>query len=160
MTMRKTDSKPFWQVKSLAEMTEGEWESLCDGCGQCCLHKLEDVDTGEVAFTNVACKLLDVESCRCTNYACRKKHVPDCERLTPETVPDLYWLPKTCAYRLLDEGKELAWWHPLVSGDRDTVHEAGISIRDMAVSETGVEDLEEHVTDWLRAGNDPYFNRD
>ena len=153
-------TKPFWQVKTLAEMSVREWESLCDGCGQCCLHKLEDIDTGEVALTNVACKLLDVESCRCTNYACRKQHVSDCERLTAETVPDLYWLPETCAYRLLDEGKDLEWWHPLVSGDRETVHEAGISIRGHAVSETGVEDLEEHVTNWLKTGGGRLPGRD
>ena len=156
--MKKTDQHQdaFWRRKSLQEMTVQEWESLCDGCGQCCLHKLEDIDSGEIAVTNVACKLLDMKSCRCSSYANRWDFVPDCVQLTPEKAGDLTWLPESCAYRLLADGQDLPEWHPLVSGDPDSVHKAGISIRDKAVSEIEVEDLEEHVTDWLMAGNGPF----
>jgi len=130
--------KPFWKTKSLAEMTEKEWESLCDGCARCCLIKLEDIDTGEIATTNVACKLLNIGKCRCKDYANRSIRVPDCHTLTPKLIGDLAWLPETCAYRILDKGGELAWWHPLVSGDPNTVHEAGISVRSYAISESRV----------------------
>jgi uncharacterized protein len=126
---------PFWKTKSLGEMTSAEWESLCDGCGRCCLNKIEDTDTGEIHLTKVACKLLDVPSCRCKDYPNRQKHVPDCIALDVETVGNLTWLPRTCAYRSIDEGRGLAWWHPLVSGTPDTVHQAGISLRDLAISE-------------------------
>ncbi|MEJ0023585.1 MAG: YcgN family cysteine cluster protein [Alphaproteobacteria bacterium] len=122
-------TEPFWKTKTLAEMTEGEWESLCDGCGKCCLIGLEDADTGEIYLTDVACDLLDSGACRCKDYANRKKHVPDCVKLTPELVPELTWLPKTCAYRLVAEKKDLRWWHPLVSGDPESVHEANVSVR-------------------------------
>jgi uncharacterized protein len=131
-------TEPFWKTKKLEEMTSSEWESLCDGCGQCCLIKLEDEDTGDIAVTRLACKLLDLGSCQCSNYANRQRHVPDCVKLTPESVRSLNWLPETCAYRLIDEGRNLRWWHPLVSGTRETVHEAGISIRGAAMSETKV----------------------
>src|SRR3954469_22029567 len=117
----------FWKTKSLEEMSDAEWESLCDGCGRCCLNKLEDIDTGEIAWTDVACRLLEGESCRCRNYPKRQKLVPDCVQLTPESVRNLSWLPPTCAYRLVAEGRELYWWHPLLSGDPSTVHQAGIS---------------------------------
>jgi uncharacterized cysteine cluster protein YcgN (CxxCxxCC family) len=103
-------------------MSRAEWESLCDGCGKCCLHKLEDIDTGAIAFTKVACRMLDCSTGRCRDYANRKQHVPDCVRLTPTRVKKIDWLPKSCAYRLIDEGKDLYWWHPLVSGDPETVH--------------------------------------
>lgn len=146
-----TDAAPFWKTKSLSEMTQSEWERLCDGCGQCCLHKLEDVDTGTIAVTDVACAYLDLDSCRCRDYANRSVNVPDCVTLTAATIATLHWMPESCAYRRLAEGQDLAWWHPLVSGDPETVHEAGISIRGRAVSEETVDDLEEHVTDWLRA---------
>ena len=144
------DDIPFWRRKSLDEMNAAEWESLCDGCGRCCLNKLEDIDTGEIAWTDVACKLLDGESCRCTNYKHRRRHVPDCIRLTPESVRALSWLPPTCAYRLLDEGRDLYWWHPLLSGDPESVHQAGISVRGKTVSEKEypVDELENRLVTW------------
>lgn len=145
---------PFWKRKRLDEMTAEEWESLCDGCGQCCLHKLEDEDTGEIALTDVACRYLDAGTCRCTDYANRQKNVPDCVRLTPEAVPGLRWLPETCAYRLVAAGRSLPWWHPLVSGSKDTVHAAGVSVRGKTVSEDAVGDLEDHVQSWLDRGLD------
>ncbi len=119
---------PFWR-KPLEEMTRAQWESLCDGCGRCCLVKLEDEDTGDIHFTNIACRLLDAGSCRCADYAKRKAKVPDCVKLTPKRVRQISWLPPTCAYRLVAEGKDLYWWHHLVSGSRDTVHKAGVSVR-------------------------------
>ena len=151
-----TDNVPFWQRKTLAEMTPEEWESVCDGCGQCCMHKLQDDDTGEIALTNVACSLLDLGVCRCTDYKNRKALVPDCVQLAPDTIGDFHWRPETCGYRLLDEGKALAWWHPLVSGDPTSVHQAGISVRGQAISEDKVGDLEDHVVAWLNAGAKPF----
>ncbi len=131
-------------------MTAREWESLCDGCGRCCLNKLEDWDTGEIHWTEIACRLLDDETCRCTDYANRRTKVPDCLKLTPTLVERLSWLPPTCAYRLIDEGRDLYWWHPLVSGDPDTVHYAGISVRGRTISEEGltIDDYEDHLVDW------------
>ncbi|MBC8717057.1 YcgN family cysteine cluster protein [Ochrobactrum sp. Marseille-Q0166] len=123
------DKKPFWQTKSLEELNRQEWESLCDGCGQCCLHKLLDDDTEEVYWTTVACTLLDKDSCKCSDYPNRRKTVPDCVFLTPEIVHEVNWLPATCAYRLVAEGADLYWWHPLVSGSPDTIYEAGVSVR-------------------------------
>ncbi|MHC5307814.1 YcgN family cysteine cluster protein [Bartonella sp. LJL80] len=120
---------PFWKYKTLEEMTVAEWESLCDGCGRCCMHKLEDEDTGDIYATSVACRLLDADTCQCSNYPDRKSIVPDCIFLDIKTVQTVRWLPKDCAYRLIDEGKDLEWWHPLVSGSKDTVHEAKISAR-------------------------------
>ena len=139
---------PFWQTKTLEAMTPDEWESLCDGCGRCCLHKLRFDETNELGFTNVACRLLDLDTCRCTNYENRRRYVPDCVTLTPAEVRSVDWLPPSCAYRLLAEGKPLAWWHPLVSGSPDTVHQAGISVRGRAVGERVAGPLEHHIVDW------------
>ena len=126
---------PFWKRKTLEEMTEAEWESLCDGCGRCCLLKLEDEDTGEVYRTKLACRLLDLGSCRCSDYPNRQTHVHDCVSITPEAARTITWLPDTCAYRLVAHGEDLAWWHPLISGDPDTIHEAGVSVRGWVMSE-------------------------
>lgn len=132
---------PFWKRKKLSEMTDREWESLCDGCGRCCLNKLIDEDTAETAFTDVGCRLLDEETCRCKDYRNRQRQVPDCVRLTWRNVRRLSWLPPTCAYRLVANGQDLPWWHPLVSGSPDTVHEAGVSVRGrVAASEEDVPD--------------------
>ena len=139
---------PFWRTKQLEEMSREEWESLCDGCGRCCLHKLRDEDTNALAFTNVACRLLDLDSCRCRDYAHRHRRVPDCVGLTAEAVREIDWLPPSCAYRRLAEGKDLAWWHPLVSGDPATVHRAGISVRGRAIDERGAGALEDHIVAW------------
>lgn len=139
---------PFWKTKSLEDMSATEWESLCDGCGRCCLHKLRHEDDNSLSFTNVACRLLDGETCRCTRYAQRQHYVPDCVTLTPAEVRRIDWLPPSCAYRRLAEGRDLAWWHPLVSGDPQTVHEAGISVRGRIVSERHAGPLEHHIVDW------------
>ena len=122
--------KPFWKTKSLEDMSPSEWESLCDGCGRCCLVKLEDQETGEFYATDVVCQLFDEGTCRCKDYANRNQQVEDCVRLTPEIVRSIGWLPPTCGYRLVAEGKPLPWWHPLVSGRFETVIEAGISVKD------------------------------
>jgi uncharacterized protein len=136
----------FWE-KPLSALDRSEWEALCDGCGKCCLHKLEDADTGTVQATNVACKLLDRHSGRCTHYPGRKALVPDCVRLTSSRVGALAWLPSTCAYRLRSEGKELPGWHYLVCGDREAVHRAGMSVRGWTVAEGEAGDLEHHLVD-------------
>ncbi|MCO5065209.1 MAG: YcgN family cysteine cluster protein [Rhizobiaceae bacterium] len=142
---------PFWKAKPLERMTAQEWESLCDGCGKCCLSKLEDEDTGDIYWTSVGCRLLDCETCRCRDYPNRLKVVDDCVGLTPDKVRSLGWLPQTCAYRLVAEGRDLYWWHHLVSGSFDTVHEAGISVRGRVTAlETDLaepEDYFEHMLD-------------
>ncbi|MFV0514245.1 MAG: YcgN family cysteine cluster protein [Jhaorihella sp.] len=138
----------FWERKPLARLTRQEWEALCDGCGKCCLNKLEFEDTGEVALTRVACRLLDDESCRCTHYENRHRYVPDCIVLTPANLAEhLNWIPATCAYRLVHEGRPLYDWHPLVSGSPETVHRAGVSVRGLTVSEfdTPEDDWEDHI---------------
>jgi len=145
------DGRPFWKRKTLSQMTQAEWESLCDGCGRCCLNKLEEEDTGRTFFTNVACRLFDHDSCRCSDYANRQKKVKDCVRLTPRNVRRIVWLPPTCAYRLLADGRDLYWWHPLVSGDPETVVAAGVSVRGRSLKdETSVPDadLEDHIVSW------------
>ncbi len=131
-------SKPFWQTKTLAQMSPSEWESLCDGCGKCCCLRMEDEDTGAVYVTDIGCKLFDDKTCACKHYATRKKYVPDCVQLTAENVSDLGWIPRTCAYRLIAEGKELFDWHHLISGSRATIHEAGMSVIGQTESEEAV----------------------
>lgn len=134
----------FWALP-LDALNRAEWEALCDGCGQCCLHKAEDEDSGAIYPTNVACKLLDITSCRCSDYAHRKAQVPDCVRLTPRLAASLAWLPATCAYRLRAHGAPLPEWHPLISGDPDTVHRAGVSVRGKAIPEALAGPLEQHI---------------
>ncbi len=141
----------YWLEKSLDEMSRSEWEGLCDGCARCCLVKLEDEDSGAIHFTDVGCTLLDGETCRCRDYAGRQAKVSDCVKLTPQAARGLRWLPPTCAYRLLAEGRDLYWWHPLVSGDPETVHAAGVSVRGRV---SGSEDdfnlceLLDRIVDW------------
>ena len=147
--------EPFWLTKSLEDMDRAEWESLCDGCGQCCLNKLEDEATGEIALTRAACRYLDLGTCRCGDYANRQRNVPDCLTMTPAEARGARWLPATCAYRLVAEGRNLYWWHPLVSGDPDTVHQAGVSVRGVAVSEDRVADLEDAVIGVIKAPRAP-----
>lgn len=145
------EAPTFWNTKSLNEMSSEEWESLCDGCGRCCLHKLEDIDTGLYFYTNVACRLLDAETCRCTNYPQRRTLVEDCVLLSPSDSDPYHWLPVSCAYRRVAEGKSLEWWHPLISGNPETVHEACISVRKRTVKEGTVsaEQLEDHIISWI-----------
>jgi uncharacterized cysteine cluster protein YcgN (CxxCxxCC family) len=138
---------PFWQTKTLAEMSRAEWESLCDGCGRCCLHKLREPG-GRLVWTEVACRLLDRDSCQCSDYANRKARVPDCVKLTPKRLASIDWLPPTCAYRLLAERRDLPGWHPLVSGDPDSVRAAGVSVRGRAVAERDAGALEDHAVTW------------
>ena len=148
---RSINAQPFWERLPLAEMSTSQWESLCDGCGKCCLHKLEDEDTGELHFTTIACRQLDQESCRCHVYPERLKHVPDCISLSADTLDSLAFMPATCAYRLLYEGKKLPDWHPLVSGSQNSVHLAHVSVRGKVISEDEVdpEDFDLYIIDSL-----------
>ena len=141
----------FWQEKSLQEMTKQEWESLCDGCALCCLHKLEDEDTGEVHYTSVVCRYLDQDACTCGDYANRNRNVPNCVHLTVENIDEFHWLPSTCAYRLLAEKKPLPSWHPLVSGEKDSVAKADINITGKVISEENVhpDAYEEYIIRWV-----------
>ncbi|MGO4913961.1 YcgN family cysteine cluster protein [Pseudogemmobacter sp. W21_MBD1_M6] len=145
----RTGLRPqFWENIKLHDMTAPEWEALCDGCGKCCLNKLEDEDTQDVVFTRIACRLLDDSTCRCAQYDIRKKFVPECVVLTPKNIGEIgYWMPSTCAYRLLQEGQKLAPWHPLISGTAESVHEAGMSVRGWTVPEFEVplEEWEDYV---------------
>ena len=145
----KKTPKPFWEEKTLEQMTHAEWELLCDGCGRCCLEKLEYEDTGEVCYTSVACQYLDVWTCRCKDYEGRKKNIPDCLSINPKKIRKIKWLPRTCAYRRILEGKGLEAWHPLKSGDHESVHQAGISVRNKVVSASLIkeDDLEAYIVD-------------
>lgn len=144
-------AQPFWKVKALDEMSPEQWEALCDGCGRCCLEKLEDEDSGEIHYTNLSCRLLDTDQCRCGDYSNRTALVDTCMQLTAANVGQCTWLPDTCAYRILAAGGELHWWHPLVSGTPDSVHEAGISVRGKCISGEYVnpEQWEDHVIRWV-----------
>ena len=137
--------KPFWETVPLNRMSRAQWESLCDGCGKCCVHKLEDDETGQLFPTNVACRLLDPRTALCKDYPNRKAHVPECVRLTPAKLDTIDWLPSSCGYLRVHRGPGLADWHPLVSGDPNSVHRAGVSVRGKTVSEDDVGDLENHI---------------
>lgn len=143
-----TTNKPFWEIKSLIEMTSAEWESLCDGCGRCCIYVLHNEETGDVFETDVACKLFDARKRRCTDYANRQKRVPDCVRLTPENAGDLHWMPDTCAYKRLAKGQSLPDWHPLITGDPETVARAGVAVSPDLIPEGEIDDdlLESRIT--------------
>ena len=146
---------PFWKTKTLEQMTPDEWEAVCDGCAKCCLVKLEDEESGDIAYTRLHCRLLDGQTCRCTNYPKRKQFVPDCVTLTPKAVSEIEWMPDTCAYKLLHRGEPLPPWHHLVSGDRQTIHELGHSVAGQTRSEDEVDedDLGDWIIDWN--GNPP-----
>ncbi|MEW8585146.1 MAG: YcgN family cysteine cluster protein [Candidatus Thiodiazotropha sp.] len=146
--MRPTEP-PFWITTSLESMSREMWESLCDGCAKCCLQKVEDEETRQIFYTNIVCDLLDLELCRCTHYRARSKLVPNCVTLKPKDLADPYWLPQTCAYRLVAEGKPLPDWHPLVSGDPNSVEKAGHSIRGKVVRESEADDWEHQLIDWI-----------
>jgi hypothetical protein len=141
-------AKPFWETKTLAEMTPAEWESLCDGCGRCCLYILHNEETGDVFETDVACKLFDAKRRRCTDYENRSSRVPDCVRLTPENAGDLHWMPETCAYRRLANGKPIPEWHPLITGDPKSVERARIAVEPDLIAEDEIDDslLESRIT--------------
>ena len=140
-------AQPFWETTSLKDMTRKQWESLCDGCALCCLHKLEDEDTEEVYYTDVHCRYMDTANCNCTVYLERQEKVPNCVWLTPDQASEFHWLPDSCAYRVLAERRKLADWHPLISGDPNSVHEAGVSIKGKGVADDQVaeEDWEDHI---------------
>ena len=152
LNSEKQRSIPFWEAKSLEEMDPVEWESLCDGCAKCCLFKIEDSDSGKVFYTDIACRMLDLKTCRCKIYEHRFEVIKDCLSLTYEKLLTIDWLPETCAYRRLAEGRGLAWWHPLISGSQETVRQAGISICGKPIKRELSVDLlkiEEHVIDWI-----------
>ncbi len=150
------ETQDFWRHKPLTELNQQEWESLCDGCAKCCLQKLEDEDSSEIYYTNIACRYLDLGICSCTEYQQRTTLVPECVIVTPENIEQLHWMPETCSYRLLYEGKSLPPWHPLLTGNQADVHEAGASVQAYAVSELQLtdpddpEELEQHIIEWLR----------
>ena len=140
----------FWKIKKLSEMTAGEWESLCDNCGKCCLHKLEDEETGRIVFTNVACRLINLNTCRCTRYNERTRLVTECLDLKQFGSTQFNWLPSTCAYRLLNDGKDLPAWHPLLSGSAASVKRAGVAISSYAIKESNAMNMEDHIIKWLK----------
>lgn len=152
-----SEELPFWKAKTLKEMSEAEWESLCDGCGKCCLVGLEDEDTGEIYLTDLTCKLFDTDKCACGDYPNRFAKIDDCTKLTPDNVPELHWLPKTCAYRLIAAGRDLFWWHHLISGDRETVHAANVSVRGKTNPERGqkVRTLMRRIVEWPKPKRAP-----
>ncbi|MXV43777.1 YcgN family cysteine cluster protein [Saccharibacter sp. 17.LH.SD] len=143
-----TSTPPFWKTTPLADMTQSQWESLCDGCGRCCLHKLRDEETDEIIWTDISCRLLDTQTCLCTDYHRRQRRIPDCISLTPALLRDIDWLPPSCAYRLLRDGFDLPDWHPLVSGSQDTVHTSGASARGRCLNERYAGMIEDHQADW------------
>ena len=140
--------RPFWETTPLDQMSPAEWESLCDGCGRCCLHKLRDDDTEELSFTTVSCRLLDTDTCRCSRYPTRRRFVPDCVSLTAKALTEIDWLPPSCAYRRLQEGKTLPEWHPLLTGDPASVHTSGASVQGRVTNERDAGPLEHHLADW------------
>lgn len=147
---------PFWKMKTLSQLTKPEWESLCDGCGKCCLIQLEDEDSGLRLQTDITCRLFNAETCRCGDYVNRKKRVPDCVILNAQNVTELDWMPKTCAYRLVAEGKDLFDWHPLISGQAMSVHDAGMSVRNQVISEDDVDEAqwEDRIVEWPGEGDE------
>jgi uncharacterized cysteine cluster protein YcgN (CxxCxxCC family) len=148
---KQGEAEPFWRTTALEDMTRAQWESLCDGCGRCCLVKLEEEDTGQIHATDIACRLFDAGTCRCRNYEHRTEVVPDCVGLTPQAVRELRWLPATCGYRLVAEGSDLPWWHPLISGDPQTVRDAGISVAGKVFAgehEIPLEDYPDRIRQW------------
>lgn len=145
-----TSGERYWETTPLAKMDRTQWEGLCDGCAKCCLEKFEDEDTGRIVYTNVACRLLDLQSCRCSDYLDRARQVPDCIALAPGVLEDPRWLPETCAYRLVAEGKPLPDWHPLVSGDPETVRARGHSVYGRVIPESAADDPIFHLIDWIR----------
>jgi uncharacterized cysteine cluster protein YcgN (CxxCxxCC family) len=150
MAKPRTDAPRFWEGRTLEQLSATEWEALCDGCGKCCVNKFEDEDTGDIHYTDVACQLLDHHSCRCRDYAHRSARVSDCVTLTPETIANARWLPETCAYRRVAEGRPLPEWHALVCGDPEAVHEAGESVRGRVQCETVAGDPLQHLITWIR----------
>ena len=153
MTDSKASEQPsFWETTALADMSQQQWESLCDSCGKCCLHKLEDEDSGEILYTSVICQYLQQDSCQCSVYANRQKYLPDCVVLKPDNLADLHWMPDTCAYRLLYEGKSLPAWHPLLTGNRQLMAESGNSITGKVISDEHVHEdgLEEFIIRWVQ----------
>ena len=152
MTETPAPDLPFWKTKKLEDMSREEWESLCDGCGNCCRHKLGDVETGEIVETNVTCRLLDTETARCSDYNNRRRKVPNCFSFNAELLAHLTWLPETCGYRRVQAGQDLDWWHPLVSGDPNTVHTAGISVVGKVIREQDAGNLRDHVHKVVQKG--------